>query len=107
MTQLRHDFYKHRASPSVPWHSFKKLSDFAENDHIYVFWAETTENNIKNFKKKFVLRYGGKFKNYFRKIPKSITLSKLAPISIMNAQFDWKLNEDFENHHVLYFECMH
>ena len=54
-------------------------------------------------KKIFVLRYGGKFKNYFRKIPKSITLSKLAPISNMNTQFDWKLNEDFENHHVLYF----
>ena len=54
-------------------------------------------------KKKFVLRYGGKFKNYFRKIPKSITLSKLAQISIMNTQFDWKLNEDFENYHVLYF----
>ena len=59
-THLRHDFYKNRAFPSVPWHSLQNFSDFAENDHISVFWAETTKNEVRNWKK-IVLRYGGKF----------------------------------------------
>ncbi len=31
----------------------KRFSDFAENVHISVFWAETTENEVRIFIKKF------------------------------------------------------
>ena len=41
----------------------KRFSDFAENVDTSVLWAETTENEVRNLKKKFVLRYGGNFKN--------------------------------------------
>jgi hypothetical protein len=39
--------------PSLAWHNRKRFLDFAENVHIGVFWAETTENDIGNLKKKF------------------------------------------------------
>jgi hypothetical protein len=45
-----------------------KLSDFAENAHISVFWTETAKNEVRNFSRNFrVWRNGGKLKIYFQK----------------------------------------
>ncbi len=48
--QLRDDFSKDRVWLGTVC---KRLSDFAENMHNGVFWAENTENQVRIFLKNF------------------------------------------------------
>ncbi len=81
----------------------KRFSDFAENIHISVFWAETTENEVRNLKKNFVARCGGKFDFLFLKKGNNYYSIKKDQFSFLRRPFDQKLNEDSENYHIFEF----
>ena len=77
---LRDDFSKHRALPKVPWHSADLFFVFAETDHIGVFWAETSENNVKIFLKNFRLEIWREIENEIRKYSNKINFLELTQI---------------------------